>query len=82
MSDQKGSADLEQQFRSLVKSSSNFNGATLESFSALPLDDTRVYFDLKTPADATFKGQVLALRKRFEERNNKPRKKNFKQSHS
>jgi hypothetical protein len=66
MAGQIGSTDLEQQFQSLVDGNTNFNGTTLESFSAVPVQNTDVYFDLKTPAGVTFQGKVLALRKRFE----------------
>lgn len=66
MAEKIGTTELEQQFQSLVGGIGDFKGTTLETFSAVPVQNTDVYFDKTTAAGVTFQGNVLALRKRFE----------------
>jgi hypothetical protein len=56
---------MEAQFRDLVRDNNSFTGVTLESLCALPDEDIGIYFDTSSIAGTNFKGQVLALRKRF-----------------
>ena len=56
---------MEEEFRALVAGNNNFNRVTLETFSAIPEEYIKLYFDTSTIAGLDFMGSVMALRKRF-----------------
>ena len=56
---------MENEFRTLVAGNDNFNGVSLEEFSAIPEADVAIFFDTTTIPGTNFKGEVMALRKRF-----------------
>lgn len=56
---------MESEFRTLVNGNNNFNGVTLEKFSALPEANVGIYFDTATIAGTNFMSEVMLLRRRF-----------------
>ena len=57
--------NMESEFRTLVDGNQNFNGVTLEKFSALPEANVAIYFDTATIHGTNFMSEIMVLRKRF-----------------